>query len=344
MLRILSILLIAASISANAQITITSADMPSAGSSYVISTAGVFDGFDFTETGSGYTWNYSTMSSTGQNTRTYSNISSAPFTYQFLFNNPFDQAHLASYTIQTEGFSVAQVSFENFYEFYKNSSADFRIVGYGATVNSLPVPAQTNPTDVVYDFPMDMGSTNESYSEWPISIPTLGSYLLKQTRSYEVDGYGTLVLPNGTYECLRLKMDIAANDSLYVDALGFGFSLPRNSTEYHWLAAGQGVPVLKAVYNLGFASQVTYLDTPINVTEITTPAFQVFPTAANEFIQVTNSLNQQMDARIFSISGELVLSETNVRVLNTAHLTNGMYVVELSTAGHLHRQQIVIAH
>lgn len=344
MIRTIASLFLLASLSANAQITIGSSDMPSAGSSYVLSNAGLLDGIDFTETGAGYTWDFGAMSSTGQTTRTYSNISSAPFTYQFLFNNPFDQAHLASYTIETEGFSVAQVSFENFYEFYKNSNDDFRIVGYGATVNSLPVPAQTNPTDVIYDFPLEFGNTNESYSEWPISIPTIGSYLLKQTRSYEVDGHGTLILPNGTYECLRVKMDIAANDSLYIEALGFGFSIPRNSTEYHWLATGEGVPVLRAVYNLGFASQVTYLDTPDNVSEIATPDFQVYPTVANDLVYASNSLNQTMDVRIYSLSGQLVMQQSNARILNVSSFSNGMYVVELTTAGHIYRQQIAVVH
>lgn len=344
MKRILTLCILCASIAAKSQITITSSDMPSAGSSYVIAAAGLFDGFDFTETGENYIWDYSSISSTGQTTETYSYISSAPFTYQFLFNNPFDQAHLASYTIQTEGFSVAQVSFENFYEFYKNSTDDYRIVGYGATVNSLPVPAQTNPTDVVYDFPLEFENTNSSYSEWPIAIPTIGSYLLKQTRSYEVDGHGTIILPNGTYECLRVKMEIEAIDSLYIEALGFGFALPRNSTEYHWLANGQGVPVLKAVYNLGFASQVEYLDTPDNVVEVSSLTFNVFPTLASDFIQVSNDLNQQMIARLYTISGKLIIDESNERLIDTSYLPNGMYVVELQTSGQIYRQQIVVQH
>ncbi|MEO0405180.1 MAG: hypothetical protein AAF193_09945, partial [Bacteroidota bacterium] len=178
---------------AHSQITITADDLPNTDSLYVRATAANPGQFDFTATGENFTWDFSELEQVNLNTTEFQEISEAPFAYQFLFNNPFDPEHVADMTIETEGFDTGQeITFDEFYQFFQKNDDAYSIVGYGTTISGIPLPAQTNPVDVVYDLPIEFENTHDSYSEWLIEVPDFATYKLKQDRSYEVDGHGTL--------------------------------------------------------------------------------------------------------------------------------------------------------
>src|SRR6185369_9997600 len=77
-------------------------------------------------------------------------------------------------------------------------------------------------------------------------IPNFGYYRKQQTRTNEVDGWGTLITPFGTFNTLRVKSTLNITDSIYLDTLGFGLTIPRQTiVEYKWLAPGKKIPVLE---------------------------------------------------------------------------------------------------
>ncbi len=327
-----------------AQITIGTNDMPSQGDSYTISTANVLNDYDFSETGANFSWNYEGLENTGESVRNYVSVSSAPFAYQFLFNNPFDQEHLADFTINTAGFDVGGgVSFDEFFEFYQNDEQAYSIVGYGATINSIPVPAGTNPVDNVYAFPLDFENTNESYSEWFIQIPTFGSYLLKQTRSYEVDGWGTLTTPYGSFDALKVRMEIESEDSVYIELIQQGLTFERSAVEYHWLAAGEGIPLLKVVETFGQTTSIEYKDeeTPESVEEISALSPVIYPSITSSLFQIKSSeLPEQV--LIYDLSGRIVASYATTSLYSVAHLSPGSYIVSIQMNGKVFTQNLRI--
>lgn len=81
--------------------------------------------------------------------------------------------------------------------------------------------------------PLTSSSTNSSAYSFNIQIPTLGYYGRQAVRNDEVDGWGTLITPFGTFQTLRVRSELVYTDTLAIDQLGFGFQLPeRSEIEY----------------------------------------------------------------------------------------------------------------
>ncbi|MGB0424801.1 MAG: T9SS type A sorting domain-containing protein [Flavobacteriales bacterium] len=326
------------SLIAKGQITITNADMPNLQDTYVRANAVNLEGFDFSETGADHTWDFSSLESLNTNEQNFVSVSDAPFAYQFLFNNPFDDDYVANLVIETEGFDTGtDITLDDFYQFYKLTDDAYSIVGYGATISGFPVPAKTEPIDVVYSLPIEYGDTHNSYSEWLIEIPSLATYLLKQDRSYEVDGYGTLILPEGTYDVLRLKMDIAAQDSLVIPQFEIDVEFDRESVEYHWLALGEGVPVLQATETFGVVSGITYKSEEVidNVFESPVFSFAMYPNPAENLLWITTGSSESSKVRVTDAFGKLAMDELSIAgnaPVAIDELTTGVYFVQCSNA------------
>lgn len=337
-LSCLSLAILCCSLIAKGQISISSADLPNLQETYTRANALNLEGFDFSATGADYTWDFSSLESLNSNTLDFVSVGDAPFAYQFLFNNPFDQDYLANLVVETEGFDTGtDITLDDFYQFYKLTDDAYSIVGYGATISGFPVPAKTDPIDVVYSLPIEFGDTHSSYSEWLIEIPSLATYLLKQDRSYEVDGYGTLVLPDGSYDVLRLKMDILSQDSLVIPQFEIDVEFDREATEYQWLALEEGVPVLQATENFGVISAITYKSDEVidNVEESLPFTFAMYPNPANELLWVNTGTTETSSIQVYDAFGKLVLEENNISVrapVAIDQLSAGVYHVQCSNA------------
>lgn len=328
---------------AAAQTTITSADMPGEGAEFFVSSGNLFNEFDFISTGADYVWEYSSLESTSQIQRNFISVSEAPFAYQFLFNNPFDQQYVADFAENTAGFTVSeQLSFDDFYAFYKNDEDAYKIVGYGATINGIPIPAQTDPIDIVYEFPLEYEQTASNYSEWLVDIPELATYKMKQTRSYEVDGWGNLYLPTGIFETLRIRMDYEITDSIYIAALELGYELDRNYTEYQWLGITASIPLLTVTETNGIVTNISYRDLedePIKVDEMnaTNSLWTLFPNPSNDNVWLSGVWSENSRYELINMNGQVVSSEriyNSQTLIDVNSLTPGMYVLRVISPEH----------
>lgn len=319
-------------IALTAQITITETDLPSSNQNYFVSTANPANQLDFQQTGNDYTWDYSSLTQVTQNELSFVSPSSVPFTYQFLFNNPFDEEHLADFAQAQPGFGIGdQFTLEEFYAFFQKSQTDYRIVGLAGTINGIPLPAQTNPVDIIYDLPLEYGNTGSHYSEWFIQVPTLFSYKLKQTRNYEADGWGMLTTPYGTFEAVRVRMEIDAIDSIAIEAFNVEFENPRNSVEYHWLGANEGVPLLKVTETMGVVTAIEYKseEIPDNIKESSTAVLSLYPNPANERLFIQFPMPSSRNFEVFDAQGRRVLtgnSSIQLMQLDVADFSPGMYI------------------
>ncbi len=334
-IRTLLVLLSLASM-ANAQITITQNDLPSVNETFYLSNGNPVNNYDFTLSGENYNWDFSELESINQQIQSFIPVSGAPFAYQLFFNNPFDQEHYASFATAQDGFELsAQFTFQDFYAFYQKNESAYSIVGNAGTINGIPLPAPSNPVDVIYDLPLEYGSMGSNYSEWQVQIPGLLTYKLKQTRNYEVDGWGTITTPLGTFEALRVRMEIDAIDSISLEALSFNFENPRSSVEYQWLGAEMGSPVLVATENLGFTSSIVYQDEEIiSVNEVARQSIMIYPNPSNGDVQLNSSLNGSL--LLFDMDGRLIKSWANINSnqrIDLSDLDNGVYLIQNPESG-----------
>lgn len=244
------------SIALQAQITITSGDMPNIGDTLRVSTSAILFGQDPSLTGPGYIWDYSNLQPTAQTVERYVNPNTTPFLYQIVFN--LNVANLAS-PIEAIDF-IPDVEITDAYIFYKDNPTNYVRAGYAATIMGIPIPMKFDLPELLYTFPLTVASLKDSsLSNYSLEIPNFAYFSIERKRVNEVDGWGSLTTPFGTFDVLRVRSDFYERDSLYVDSLQTGFPIVRYYTEYQWLGNNQGIPLLSVTVE-GLMTTVRYRD------------------------------------------------------------------------------------
>ncbi|MBL4670392.1 MAG: T9SS type A sorting domain-containing protein [Flavobacteriales bacterium] len=256
-------ILVIVSLPSFTQITITTSDMPNVNDMFRISSTANIQGLDPMLTGPGFSWDFSTLISTTQQIDTFFSVSSTPLAYQFFFNNNiFYPNHKANYALRGIDIGIPQVPITEVFNYIKNSSSAYDNVGFGANISGVPSSTQNSPVDREYEFPMNYLDNHISNSDFAITVPTFGDYGQAMERIDIVDGWGSLILPNGTYTVLRVKSILNKIDTIYTtQPFPFGTTIARpQEIEYKWLAVGKGIPLLKIITIAGNVTQIEYKD------------------------------------------------------------------------------------
>ncbi len=233
-----------------AQITIQSSDLPAPNSSYPVGQAHPAPGVDFGATGTNYTWDFSTLRADTHFTAEWKGIGSVP---QYVFscgNWQFWQSLLLKVadSIPNPLFTLRDV-----YAFLSKTNNHLRVEGVGVTVNGLPLTFCYSDPDEIYVLPLDYGDRDSTTFRLRIEFqppnqPGTITIVQRGYRIHEVDGYGQVQIPNGTYPCLRLQRKVYQRDSIFFN----GFSLPPRDTTYYeleWLGQGKGIPLVRVSGN-----------------------------------------------------------------------------------------------
>jgi len=329
--RILSsIVLTFIGLNLTAQISIDHNDMPNAGEHFNFREAFLLPaGADESLTGEGITWDYSALNLGIANVDSFFTVSSAPLAYQFFFNNSFlYPAYKADYTRRTGDIDFGLVSLTNTVVFYKNNAQGLRNVGYGAQINGIPTSVQNDPIDYIYEFPLDYQDSFDGHSESEISVPTFGYFHHVQDRQTIVEGYGTLILPDASYEVLKVKVILNTTDSVYIDQFGTGFNLVNpEETIYQWIAAEHIEPVLEISQQLGFGHTIRYQSSILSaVNERQEISFELYPVPSSDLLNIRFKETGDYRLRLYDIQGRLIqerisrgdaLEELDVNLLGT---------------------------
>ena len=331
-----------------AQISIDKNDMATPNDTFRISSAANVSSFNFINTGTNYSWDFSGLTSKGQTLEHYVAISATPAIYNVVFMYPF----IATFAQVRPDAQIATISITDGYNFYKNTTSSLKEVGFGAKVQGAPIPVQYQSADVIYKFPMNYNNLDSSDSYWQLSIPSLGFISEKKHRVNQVDGWGSVTTPYGTFNCLRLKSTVYQVDSFHYDSIPLPFpAIPQTYTEYIWLAKNTGFPVVKATVR-GMATTVSYIDSIKSFVGINPPkaeeSFSFYPNPTNEIINIAiNSTSEKsFNLRIFNVVGELVLEESlsgqKNQTLNVAHLKKGVYFVTVKLTDRTISKRLII--
>jgi hypothetical protein len=342
----------------NAQITIGTADLPSANDTFRLSVANPPAGADFTLTGANYNWDFSQLVPQSQRVDTFFPVS-ATGNFQFLFG--------FSSNLATKGgnFNVGTgpvgATGTDVYNFYKNSTASYAQTGLGASFNNLPIPSIFNPKDLVYSFPLSFGDRDSCFSSYALDLSPLGIYFRgDRNRINVVDGWGTLTTPFGSRNVIRVKTTVVEVDSIHIDTFGivFGTTLPPTTTvEYKWLAAGEGVPFLQAnTGQNGTVNQIIYRDqrrSLIGVEEIdAADGLEVYPNPSSDALFISNSNSKRFSCSLslLDVQGKVVLSRSlemlpgeTARIDYEGRLSPGQYVLHLQSGTDIRVKLITVA-
>ncbi|RZK20967.1 MAG: T9SS type A sorting domain-containing protein [Hymenobacter sp.] len=248
---------------------ITAADMPTVGDSLRLSQAALVlpaSAPPLSRNGYNQTWNYAGLVATSQRVARFASVGSATGPLlQFTFNSllsPDTRATLAAPQNLPAAAGTAGIPIADPLEFYNGSAADFRSVGYGATVNGLAIPvtyATKTQQDVIYRLPLSYSqgnTTSNSLLATPALVASQGYFSQKRQRSNVTDAWGTLTTPFGTFQTVRVVASISDHDSIAIGtAAGQGLTLPL-VREYKWLANGIHVPVLTITTALAAGQEI----------------------------------------------------------------------------------------
>jgi len=314
--------------------------MPSAGDTmrYWNAALAIFDEGD---TGPGHVWDFSTLLGTSEAADTAVSVGSTPLLYQFFFNNALLYPdYNADYAVKGTDLDFQQLTLTDLFDYYKRDADGFDNVGFGANINGIPASVRRTPVDQIYRFPLDFGNTDTSSSYWEITVPTLLFFSQAQTRSNEVDGWGTLYLPEDTVEVLRVRSTLQRTDSVYIDQFGIGFSLPEPETvEYKWLAIGRDFPMLQVNVTGGIPGLVRFQSQtePLSagIAQHTSTAAAVYPNPASDVVYVTIPEGVYGQLSLFDVQGREVrragLVNAGVRLaVDVAGLPAGRYMFRVA--------------
>lgn len=339
--QLLTVLSITAlGLSANAQITITAADMPVNGDTLRWSSANpATANINTANTGANTTWDFSLLSPIVQGVDQYKlaaqvniayAITIAPTAYGYKIgdNLPGLPAQLP-------------ITASNLYTFFNKKSNPSRYVaeGFAAEINSIPVPAAYSDEDEVYIFPLTFGNaqTNNTFKV-KANIPSLGSFSQQGTRRTDVDGWGTIKTPYATtpVAVIRVRSEITEIDS--IQFAGQTIGLPRETVEYTWLANGEHFPILQVTATKTGSTEtvnnVRYRDTKRSLavkTIATNSALKVFPipaTGGQLNISIPFGVTG-FTTELFDASGKLVASGANNKTIDITNITSGQYMLRV---------------
>lgn len=335
-----------------AQVTITTNDMPVNGHIYTYSNA-VNDGsVDVTNTGANMTWDFSQLAVTGQSNDTIVGISQMPFAYQLYFFGSDQSIHAGN------SINLGTITIDDIWNVYDKNTGDYSFSGYGGSVSGFPTPFVYSPKDRLFALPMNFGNVDSSTSNFNVNIPTVALINQDRKRINEVDGWGTVITPLGSFSCLRVKSTILDHDSLSISAIPFpipGFDL--KTYEYKWVATGGGEPIVQVNASDVFGSpqitaikyQDTLITTQIKNTESVQP-ITIYPSLANQgfFILANTAFTQHPDVFIYSSDGRQIshITQSNGTVISvdTHNWAEGIYFIQCNMNGSIEYTKVVVAH
>jgi hypothetical protein len=205
-------------------------------------------------------------------------------------------------------------------------------LGYSISVNGQGVPFKSDTIETRYKLPLNYNDYHYSRGYTYIDLNPVIDFKIKQyrQRTTNVDGWGTIITPKGTFQALRLRHDIAEIDSVYQTFFGAGqwFGTPPiQRTEYEWFANGEKEWVLKATETNGTVNQVEYqedyLGLDASLIESTLDA-SIGPNPAHETVFI-DAKSPIYLAQIFDAAGRMVGSTSLNNVLTYSLDLNALH-------------------
>lgn len=348
-MRFLILLTFTLPVLCNAQITLNSTDFSNANDTVRLSSTTDF-AIDYASTGANFSWDFTSLIAESQKLLDCQDISAASSLSQFLFGNFSPTQYQASYFLPSDALPLDQigqflpVNISNIFQFTRVTPDSISSIGFSLEVDGNEIPFRSDTIEKRYQLPLNYGDayTGKGYTEMDLNPFANIIWRQSRSRSSEVDGWGTIELPMGSFDVLRVRHTILENDSVYQEFFGnpmwVGFDLPTGYI-YEWIAAGEKEPMLRiGTSEVGGNEQVTsveYRDTydPLlaSIEEHEFSTTEVYPNPASSQIQVKNQTIGThyfvVDAAGRNVLDGLLTSET----ISVESLKPGTYILVLKS-------------
>jgi hypothetical protein len=331
----------------NAQITILASDFPGKGDTVRYSSVPALA--NYAVTGQNFLWDFSDLVPQSQLLMKHLSVDSADALTQSLFGSFVIPKYRATYYLPARELPLAALSgfldlpVEEIYRFYRKTNEEMTVVGLSISAMGFGVGKRADSIEVAYKYPMTYGQSYQSEGLVDLDLSALAPFALKQyrTRSSEVDGWGTIKTPYGSFSCLRIHHVINELDSIYIDfgtgPTWFPINIPVIH-EYEWWAKDQKGPIMKVVANQVFGiqipTQIIYrdifrLDLNVSLDEQYLTGISLYPNPTNNFLYINGAV-QNSKIEIYSMSGKLLYqTDYTLQPIDVRSLDSGAYFVQI---------------
>jgi len=326
-------------------ITLTNSNFPGSNDTLRYSNALLTSLGNYTQTGTNFAWNYSTLVPTSQGVREFKASLATPY---FLFFSIFNEYGEKI----ADTLNAGPITITDYYNFYKKQTSptnSYIIDGAGMTLTSVPVPSYYSDKDELYNFPMSYpknDSTTFKFSTPSNSLIPL-TYSKSGYRITKVDGWGSVTTPYGTANCLRLVTTQYSRDTLTITTpFTFKIGFPNFQRSYQWLTTTSKIPFLEVNGNLigtNFTpTQIRYRDnyvvfTGIKNEERDISAMLLYPNPVKDKLYLNTTVKNETTVEIFDVTGKLIRQEDlNTNFIDVNSLQSGVFVVKITEQSKTH--------
>lgn len=328
----------------SAQITLNTTDFADGGDTVRMSTA-TDPAIDFLSTGTNYTWDFSGLVAESQTLKDYRTLAGTSTFMQFLFGSfapiKYQATNFVASTAlpidQLGGFLPVNISEVN--SVSRNTVDSITSIGLSMVVEGSEIPFRSDTIETRYRFPANYGDVYSSrgYTEIDLNPIFDAIWLQYRQRSSNIDGWGEITTPFGTFSALRMRHTIIEQDSIYVGQFGTWIPLPiPPSTIYEWWASGELEPVMRittsafggneTVTNIEFRDAYDPLIAGVPEDKL---SISVYPNPTQNELSVSG-VEIGSDYFIFSADGKIEangqFSSKNEKI-QIAHLAIGSYTI-----------------
>ena len=316
-------------ITGNAQITVTSADVPTAGTFTVEAVDTSFTTVSLT-TGANQTWDYSTWQNQKQDTTSFVNPASLPGSSDFPGSNLAIDGNLTSPDI-----------------FLNNSTNKVEILGLNGDFGFGTMSLKFNPTQTFLNFPTTFSSTFNGAAQTSMKFPGQApvdsiKVIITIIHSSDIDGWGTITTPAySNVNSLRQKYTEIHVDSTFMKSFGTWSMVPTTQQKpnpgydttiyYRWFSNTQkgSIAEIRTDQNDVVIDAKYLLSTQIGINESSSIKNEVniFPNPAGEKIFI-NGVTTLSKIIVFDAAGRLVentLIKKPISSISVSGYENGLY-------------------
>lgn len=323
----------------SAQPTLTSESFYTPGDfvlAYDVSTENLTDGPD----GANQTWDFSQLQTTQESAHWGGNV--------------VDPASLNDFDFYS-GANIAMVLNNGTIRYWSNNTEHLNAMGQGGDHDLL----QLNNPNVLLQFPFTMGSSFSDEATGTL-YSACRTYDWQSTSEIQGVGYGTLVLPSGTFENVLKVRRISFTSKTETE---HGFERENNIVEHYWFQPGTAGPLfyMRSWSNNGcpgsnegleaFYAVNEDVSTGTNDVHYNDLSLNVFPNPANGKTHLSVRTGNDIVGKIWisDMLGQSVLTVDEQSSINESRLYNidlsslqpGLYVLNLRADG-IHKSQKLI--
>jgi|GEM_PF-1989621 hypothetical protein len=234
-----------------AQITITGADLPSAGKAFVMGNDTAPSVSLGTPGSSQQTWDFTTLTNNYPKAAVYDSTSLTPFAGQFPASNIYTYGPAEFFGVLYGGAPV--YANQNGYCFWKSDTTGLWVEGFEAVSGPYAnMPVHENAAELLIGAPVTYGTTFTDTSRWalvlggPYTVDT--TWVTGRTKSLTCDAWGQLNTPFGNFSnVIRIHENVTETDSIiatYNGIVEYQMLFSRQTTNnYMYLANGIGYPL-----------------------------------------------------------------------------------------------------